>query len=55
MKIIIERNSREKYYALLKKVFDSGFLSEGAMVRRFEEQFGKFVHLKATAVSSAGA
>jgi dTDP-4-amino-4,6-dideoxygalactose transaminase len=55
MKIIIERNSREKYYALLKKVFDSGFLSEGAMVRHFEEQFGKFVHLKATAVSSAGA
>ncbi len=50
----IEKEDRERYYRLLDQVFDSGFLSEGKMVKRFEEEFGAYVNLPAVALSNGG-
>jgi len=55
MKIPFESSYRKKYFELLNEVFDSDFLSEGRMVEKFEERFGRYVgDLKAAAVSNCG-
>lgn len=55
MKVPLEPHYRQRYYELLEETFDSGFLSEGRMVERFENRFGEFVcGLNAAAVSNCG-
>jgi len=41
MKLPFEEKERRRYFQLLNEVFDSGFWSEGLMVKRFEEKFSK--------------
>jgi len=43
------KKSIEKFTSYLEKVFDSNFLSEGAYVKRFEEDFTKFQGLPSLA------
>lgn len=54
MKLPFPTEARRAYYDLLDEVFDSNFWSEGAMVRRFESEFGQFVDCEARAVTNAG-
>jgi len=56
MKIPFEPEYRRRYFELLNEVFDSNFLSEGDMVRRFESAFAEFIggSVQAVAVSNAG-
>ncbi|OHB36610.1 MAG: aminotransferase [Planctomycetes bacterium GWA2_39_15] len=54
MKIPFEVQYREKYYRLLDEVFESNYLSEGKMVKRFEEEFGKFIDIPCLAVTNGG-
>ena len=56
MKIPFEPEYRRQYYSLLEEVFDSNFLSEGAMVERFEDALAGFVGrgVKAAAVANCG-
>lgn len=54
MKIPFEAEYRKEYYRLLDEVFDSNFLSEGAMVKGFESEFGKFTGIPSLAVNSGG-
>lgn len=54
MKIPFPEKQRREYYRLLDQVFDSNFWSEGAMSRRFEEDFADFAGIPAVAVSSGG-
>lgn len=54
MKIPFEPRYREKYYKLLDEIFDSNFLSEGKMVKRFEDEFGKFISIPCLAVTNGG-
>jgi dTDP-4-amino-4,6-dideoxygalactose transaminase len=55
MKVVIDSRTRLRYFALLEEVFDSGFLSEGGMVRRFEEAFGAFTAIpECIAVANCG-
>lgn len=54
MKIPFEEEYRRKYYRLLDEVFDSGFLSEGRMLRDFEKGFGKFTGVPCLGVSNGG-
>ena len=54
MKIPFETPYREKYYRLLDEVFDSNYLSEGKMVKRFEEAFSKFIGIPCLAVTNGG-
>lgn len=54
MHIPFEKKWRNEYMSLLEEVFDSGFLSDGQMLRRFEEDFSKFTRQHAIAVSSGG-
>ena len=49
MLIPFEEKYRKIYYSYLEKVFDSNFLSEGAYVKRFEEDFVKFQGLPSIA------
>jgi len=55
MIIPFEPEYRKKYYELLEKVFESGFLSEGKMLARFEEEYSKFTGLSSLAVANGGA
>ncbi len=55
MIIPFEEEYRRKFYELEEQIFDSGFWSEGKMLRTFEEKFGEYVKLGARAVSSGGA
>lgn len=54
MKIPFEQEYRNKYYQLLDETFDSNFLSEGRMVKRFEEEFTGFTGIPCLAVSNGG-
>jgi len=54
MSINFIKNSKKDYYKLLDKVFESGFLSEGNMVKDFEKKFGKLVGAEAVAVNNGG-
>ncbi|MBF0458285.1 MAG: DegT/DnrJ/EryC1/StrS family aminotransferase [Nitrospirae bacterium] len=54
MKIPFEQLYRQKYYRLLDEVFDSSFLSEGRMLRDFEEGFGRFTGVPCLGVSNGG-
>ncbi len=54
MKIPFEQEYRNKYYQLLNDVFDSNFLSEGQMVKRFEEGFSRLINVPCLAVSNGG-
>ena len=56
MKIPFEPEYRRRYYQLLDEVFESNFLSEGEMIRRFEENFARFVGggTQAAAMANAG-
>jgi dTDP-4-amino-4,6-dideoxygalactose transaminase len=47
--------SRKDYYKLLDEVFDSGFLSDGNMVKNFEKKFSLSVGLESSAVCNGGA
>jgi dTDP-4-amino-4,6-dideoxygalactose transaminase len=55
MLIPFEKEYRKKYYDLLEQVFDSGFLSEGTMQKRFEQSFADFTNVSAVALNSGGA
>lgn len=55
MKIPFEPQYREKYYKLLDEIFDSNYLSEGQMVKRFENEFSKFIGVPCLAVTNGGA
>ncbi|MBF0557355.1 MAG: aminotransferase class V-fold PLP-dependent enzyme [Nitrospirae bacterium] len=55
MKIPFEPGYREKYHKLLEDIFESNFLSEGAMVERFEEAFGRYIGMPCLAVTNGGA
>ncbi len=54
MKIPFEAEYRGRYYQLLDEIFDSNFLSEGKMVKRFEEGFCKFTGIPSLAVTNGG-
>lgn len=55
MHIPFEPKWRTRYYALLERVFDSGFLSEGWAVREFEEQWSAQTGgLESVAVANCG-
>jgi len=54
MKIPFEQKYREQYYHLLDEIFDSNFLSEGKMVRRFEDKFSDFLGIPCLSVSNGG-
>lgn len=55
MKVIFEEPYRRRYAELLEEVFDSGFLSEGDMVRRFEAEFSRLTGgLECAAVANCG-
>jgi dTDP-4-amino-4,6-dideoxygalactose transaminase len=55
MLIPFEDVFKERYFSLLDEVFKSGFLTEGAMLKRFEDDFSKFIGIPCCAVSSGGA
>lgn len=55
MKIPFPEEYRKKYYSLLNEVFDSGFLSEGKMLRNFEDRFTEFTGIPSIAVCNGGA
>ena len=54
MNIPFEIEYRKKYYQLLDEIFNSNFLSEGKMVKRFEEEFCKFTGIPSLAVTNGG-
>lgn len=54
MKIPFEKEYRKKYYSLLEEMFESNFLSEGNMVKRFEHEFTKFINIPCLAVTNGG-
>jgi len=54
MKIPFEKKYREKYVKLVEKIFDSNFLSEGSMVKTFEDKFSQFVDIPSIAVTNGG-
>ena len=55
MVIPFEEEYRKKFYALEEKIFESNMWSEGQMLRDFEEKFGEYVKLGATAIADGGA
>lgn len=55
MKIPFGESWRGRYQALMNEVFESGFWSEGQMLKRLEAAFGDYVRLPARAVNSGGA
>lgn len=54
-KVVIEFEYRQKLYALLEKVLQSNFLSEGPWNLSFAEKFGAAFGLQATTTSSGSA
>lgn len=54
MFIPFEPEFRKRYYSLLDQVFDSGFWSEGKMIRTFEEKMEDAFGIGARAVSNGG-
>lgn len=56
MKIPFEAPYRQRYFDLLAEVFDSNFLSEGEMVKRFENHFSGFIGggVETAAVANGG-
>ena len=56
MKIPFEAEYRRQYFDLLDRVFDSNFLSEGEMIREFENRYAAFVGggVEAVAVANGG-
>ena len=54
MVIPFEEEYRKKFYELEEEIFDSNFWSEGNMLKRFEEDFGKYVKNGARAVTNCG-
>ena len=56
MKLPFEPEYRARYHQLVEEIFDSNFLSEGEMVRRFEEEFAASVGggVRAAAYANAG-
>ena len=54
MVIPFEEEYRKKFYELEDQIFDSNFWSEGNMLRRFEEDFGRYVKNGARAVTNCG-
>lgn len=54
MKIPFSDKNRTAYFNLLTEVFDSNFLSEGRMVRTFEDDFSRFCGLESLAFSNGG-
>ncbi|WP_320040081.1 DegT/DnrJ/EryC1/StrS family aminotransferase [uncultured Desulfobacter sp.] len=55
MFVPFESTARQKYITLLEEVFDSGFLSEGSMVKRFEAGFSELTGgLKCVALANCG-
>ena len=55
MRIPIDVSQRSIYFDLLNEAFDSGFLSEGVMLSRFEGLFKEKTGLISAAVHSGGA
>lgn len=55
MVIPFEREYRDRFYALIEKIFESNMWSEGRMLHDFEEKFGEYVHLGARAIADGGA
>lgn len=55
MRIPLEPEFRRQYYQLLEEVFDSNFWSDGPLLRRFEQEFGKVMGVPARAISNGGA
>jgi dTDP-4-amino-4,6-dideoxygalactose transaminase len=53
MIIPFEPEYRRRFHELMEQVFDSNFLSEGPLVRRFEQNFAAFVGLRTEAVAVA--
>jgi perosamine synthetase len=54
MRLTFAPEQKARYHELLEEVFDSGFLSDGPMVKRFEEEFGRYVKLPARGISNGG-
>lgn len=54
MIIPMEQEYRQQYYELQEKIFDSGFWSDGEMLKNFEQEFGSYVKLGCRAVSNCG-
>ena len=54
MQIPFEPEYREKYYQLLKEVFESNFWSEGFMLRRFENEFEKYIGIPSRGMTNGG-
>lgn len=55
MSVNFIKESKHDYYKLLDKVFNSGFLSEGNMVKEFEKKFSKYINTHCAAVCNGGA
>jgi dTDP-4-amino-4,6-dideoxygalactose transaminase len=55
MKIPFEKEFKEEYFNHIEEIFESGFWSEGAKIKEFEENFSKFCNLQSLAVNSGGA
>jgi len=55
MRIDLDANVRKRFHSLCEEVFDSGFLSDGPMLRRFEAVFSELSGLNAVAVCNGGA
>ena len=55
MKIPFEPEYRDKFYQILNEAFESNFWSDGPILRRFEQEFEKYIGLPSRGVSSGGA
>ena len=54
MLLPFEEKYRKTFYAHLEKVFESGFWSEGKLVREFEDNYSSYVNMPSLAMSSGG-
>ena len=56
MNIPFEPEYRRRFHDLMEEIFESNFLSEGPMVRKFEKNFAKYLGhgVKAVAVANGG-
>ncbi|MBF0405794.1 MAG: DegT/DnrJ/EryC1/StrS family aminotransferase [Candidatus Riflebacteria bacterium] len=55
MLIPFEEEYKKKYFALLEEVFQAGVLSDGKLLRKFEEKFSQYTNLSSKAISNGGA
>ena len=55
MKIPFEPEYRDKFYQILNEACESNFWSDGPILRRFEQEFEKYIGLPSRGVSSGGA